>query len=52
MDPAWAAPLAVIAGGVTTAITYWAAYRWPRGYHRGPGGRAVRNEEDHDEPAT
>lgn len=34
MPPELAAPVAVLAAAVAQAILMWAAWRWPKGFHR------------------
>jgi hypothetical protein len=34
LDPSLAGAVSVIGGAIATAIIQYAAYHWPRGYHR------------------
>lgn len=34
VDPSIAGAISVIGGAIATAIIQYAAYHWPRGYHR------------------
>jgi hypothetical protein len=48
MDPSLAAPLATLAGAISTAILMWASYNFPAGRHR-PGGERDDAPEDETE---
>ncbi len=43
MDPSLAAPLATLAGALSTAILMWASYNFPAGHHR---SEAEKDEDD------
>lgn len=49
MDPSLAAPLATLAGALSTAILMWASYNFPAGHHRSGGERDDDDPEDEKE---
>jgi len=44
MPPELAAPVAVLAAAIAQAILMWAAWRFPKGFHR--RDESTRNDDD------